>query len=166
MTAAPDPLATPLPGGMVLLGPLGVLLLFRALVSAERAATRDGISAPRDVATLRGVLAGVYDIARSSASGRSEVPPPAALATSAEPSSVQVDPIGTTEAASLLGCSSRNTRDLCRRGVFASARCRSGVWSIERDEVLARLSCAGTGRRLTQRGTGSGNGPVRGAARR
>lgn len=139
MTAAPDPLATPLPGGMVLLGPLGVLMLNRALVTAERTAARDGISAPREVATLRGVLAGVYEAARSSASGRSEVPPPGALAASAAPSTVRVDPIGTSEAASLLNCSTRNVRDLCRRGVFASAQCRSRRWEVERDEVLARV---------------------------
>ncbi|MEV8510835.1 hypothetical protein [Dactylosporangium sp. NPDC051484] len=133
-----DPLATPLPGGLVLLGPAGTLMFWRALVTAETAARRDGIRAPADVAAVRRLLEVAARDARSAVSGSTEVPPPADLARFETTSGVRLDPIGTGEAASLLGCGQRNVRDLCRREVFASAQCRSGVWTIERDEVLAR----------------------------
>ena len=38
--------------------------------------------------------------------------------------------------------SPRNAVDLCRRGVFATARKVGGRWTVERDEVQARLEKA------------------------
>lgn len=39
----------------------------------------------------------------------------------------------------MLGCTDRNVRDLCARGVFATARRDAGgAWVIDRTELLER----------------------------
>jgi hypothetical protein len=57
------------------------------------------------------------------------------------------DPVGTTEAAALLGITPRGVRALCSRGVFETAGVRSGQWWVERSEVAARVR-AGQGGNL------------------
>lgn len=142
MTAQPDPLATSLPGGLVLVGPEGARRLLWAMRAAEQVTRRDGIAPPADYVTLRQVIeAAVWEI-QSAASGRSEVPPPADLASSRASSSsflaTWVDPVGTSEAAAILGCGTRNVRDLCERGVFETAGVRASQWWVERAEVARR----------------------------
>lgn len=131
-----DPVATSLPGGLVLVGPVGVALVRRALDVTLRMAARDGIAAHVSVTRLRAVI----DEA-SAACGRSEVPQHQLPGHSMLPSGSETgDRLGTAEAAVLLSCTSRNVRDLCLRGVFATAVRHRRVWWIARAEVLERVS--------------------------
>lgn len=140
MTGDLHPVATLLPGGMVILGPVGVALLRSSLDVATRLAARDGISIHASVTHLRAV-----SMEASAACGRSEVPQldvPEQSALSSDGSGTG-DRLGTADAAELLRCTERNVRDLCRRGVFATAvRHRSG-WEIATAEVLDRANLRG-----------------------
>jgi len=138
----PDPVATALGGGMVLVGPIGVLRIAAALAASVEVTSRlDGIRPPAVVVGLRELFdAAAAEARRAAASGSAELPRSAAPSSSgASTAPVVVDPVGTAEAAELLGCTTRNVRDLCRRGVFETAAVLAGGWVVSRREVEARL---------------------------
>lgn len=123
----------------MLLGPKGSILLQRALQEAEKIARRDGIPLSPEVQLLKVVLLGAAQKAVTTANGRSALPLLREVQSfKRPPGRVAVDPIGTVEAADLLGCQPRNVRDLCRRGVFVSAAQLGRSWTIERAEIELR----------------------------
>ncbi len=134
----PDPVATPLPGGLMLVGPVGVALIGSALDLAARMSARDGIAIHASVSRLRAAVAEA-----SAACGSAEVPQRPAREHSPTVGSVVGDRLGTAEAAELLGCGERNVRDLCSRGVFATAVRHRRSWVIARAEVLGRADLRG-----------------------
>lgn len=139
MTSRVDPLGAALPGGLTLLGPVGTLLLLRALRTAEHTARQDGIRANADVVRLRSILETAATDARTFLGETAKRSGPNNPPCSAQRSSLLVDPIGAVEAARMLGYSPQYVRTLCRRRDFASAQRRSGRgWLIERDEVATR----------------------------
>ncbi len=134
-------MAIALGGGQVLLGPIGSLLVDRALAIAQVDGRRNGLRPPATFTALQAILERAAAEARSTAGGSAELPHAAdpASSTTSPPSSVMVDPVGTATAAKLLGCSARNIRDLASRGVFETATVRGGCWWVERQEIEARL---------------------------
>ncbi|MFF0862340.1 helix-turn-helix domain-containing protein [Nonomuraea sp. NPDC003560] len=130
----PDPLATGLPGGLVLLGPVGVAYCERALRLAQRAAVRDGAASRPQVrrlaellgAALEAIAAAAQD--RASVSGSAEVPQ--------DPPPPPSEAVGTEEAAELLGITARGVRDLCRRGTLPAVQV-GGRWVIDRADLVA-----------------------------
>ncbi len=151
MTAvpAPDPLVTPLPGGMVLVGPRGSRRLLSAVyVLAEVEERRNGAT-PADLLTLRAALEVAAEQARRNTAEAAEYRAWPAMSSPRRSSSstVGAGSIGTREAARLLGCTDRNVRALCRRGVFDSAVRRAGTWWMERSEVAARITMVRAPRR-------------------
>lgn len=119
-------------GGEVLVGAAAVpwvRLAVQRLVASMRA---DGVQDSDAEAILRAFTV-ARDRLATSADGSSEVP-----IERDSPSSYSVDPITTAEVAEMTNTSTRNAVDLCRRGVFATARRVGGRWMVERDEVLAR----------------------------
>lgn len=134
-----DPLGIALPGGLTLLGPVGTLLLRRALRTAEHTARQDGIRSNADVVRLRAILETSAAAARSFLGETTKRSATNNLPSSLTRSPLLVDPIGAAEAARYLNCSPQYVRALCRRRAFASAQRRSGRgWLIERDEVATR----------------------------
>jgi len=141
VTSRPDPVGTALGSGVVLVGPVGVLRIAAALAAAEATGRRDGVRPPSVFVELRALFEGAAaEARRAAARGSAELPrtaAPSSSATSTAP--VVVDPIGSAEAAELLGCTARNLRDLCCRGVFDTAQILAGRWVVSRREVEARL---------------------------
>lgn len=133
----PDRLVSVMPGGYALLGPDGVRRVLYALHAAQRVSRVDGIEPPAEQRRLRSTLAAVLDGFRSE---HAELPFPPVMRASEASSSEWADPIGTSVAATLLGCTDRNVRSLCGRGVFDTAGVRAGQWVIERAEVLQRAA--------------------------
>jgi hypothetical protein len=144
-----------LAGGFVLVHPAAAGVVSRALAAAEQLQRRDGYLPPADFALLVEVFAVATQEQRSSTAGRSEVPRQRPSAESA-PSvrMVLADPVTAEQAAEILGCTSRNVRDLCSRGVFESAQRNRSGWEIERAEVAERLQ-----------GPNSADSPARGKGR-
>lgn len=139
MTPQMDPLATPMPGGFVMVGPTGAKRLLTALRIAEVYARQTGGRVLPDSLRLRAALevsAERFDSFASETIETPALPDPAGLGMTAT-SLVLLNPIGVTEAARLLHCSEQWVRACCRRGKFASARRRIGGWVLERDEVAA-----------------------------
>lgn len=103
--------------------------------SAERVAMRDGIAPPGRLRRLRAL----WEAAATFAGERGEY---AAAATREESvassSGCWSDPVGSAEAARMLGTSRRNVQALCRRGSFETAGRRDGRWLVERVEAAAR----------------------------
>lgn len=134
MTAEPDPVATPLPGGLVLLGPAGVLVVAAALGKTRQAAKASGYYLRSDSPFQ--ALQRVIEVAAGSASrtgaGTTGIRSEADGAVSA-----RVDVIGVTEAAVILGCTPRWVRARCERGGFVTAHRRGRQWRLARREVLA-----------------------------
>lgn len=119
-------------GGEVLVGPTAVpwvRLAVQRLVASMRV---DGVQDADAEAILR-AFTEARDRLGTSAIGSQEVPIERVSA-----SSCAADPITTTEVAEMTNTGTRNVVDLCRRGVFATARKVGGRWTVERDEVLAR----------------------------
>jgi hypothetical protein len=111
-----------------------VLLLEQAIRAALDAQRRNGLAAPAEVRALSVLVGEAAARVRACAgSGSAAVPFPAV-----GEESVLMDPIDVPEASVLLGCEKRNVRDLCGRGVFASARRVGGRWVMERVEVELR----------------------------
>jgi hypothetical protein len=135
MTGVPDGVALGLGSGQALVGPIGALTVARALEAVERSHRRDGIPPPAHFVALRAVFDAAAAEARRSERGRADGPPMPVL-----PTSGLFDPIDSSEAALLLGVTSRQVRRLCGSGAFASARRSAASWWLERDEVVAR-SC-------------------------
>lgn len=61
---------------------------------------------------------------------------PTAVDYLADPSLSFADPVDAEEVARVLGCKTRNARDLCSRGAFASAVKVGPSWRVERAELM------------------------------
>jgi hypothetical protein len=141
MAAAPDPLATLLGGGQLLIGPAGALYLARALAAAQPTFRHNGTHPPADYSLLRRAVdqaaCEAYALANGTvdhaSSGSTEFRTAADRAGSG-----RSDYIGTREAAGILGCSERYVRTMCRNGAFSTARRRGRRWDLARPEVAAR----------------------------
>jgi len=132
-----------LPDGYVLVAPQSAGVIQRSLEKVAELQRRDGLPASPAFQVLVAVFAQATAEARASEAGRSEVPQQrlvAASVASDRGSVVLVDPVSAEQAAELLGCSSRNVRDLCFREVFDSAQRTRAGWEIERAEVQERAS--------------------------
>lgn len=126
----PDPVATMLPGGWVLLGPVGVGYCERALRLLKRTAARDGIGAPPEVRALTSTLVSALG---TSDAGSAEVPNEAPLSAS---SSLEMGPVSAGTAAEYLEITDRGVRDLCARGALSAERV-AGRWVIDRADLRA-----------------------------
>ncbi|GGQ23651.1 hypothetical protein GCM10010140_62410 [Streptosporangium pseudovulgare] len=135
----PDRLATVLPGGWVLLGPVGAGYCERALRAAARAAARDGIQAPPEVRALTQLL--VIAVG-TSVCGRAEV---SDEADSSGLLLVGSGPVGTGTAAEHLGITDRGVRDLCARGALPAERI-AGRWLIDLADLGAYAEQRSRGR--------------------
>lgn len=137
-----SPIGVALAGGEVLLGPVGVEYARRALVVALSVHHRNGRTPPAGLVELAEVLTAGSERAQArstSASTSAEVSAAGAGAQSRELDDL-LDPITTKEAATMLGCTTRNVTDRCARKAFVSARKTPAGWLVERDEVLERLA--------------------------
>lgn len=122
-------------GGEVLLrSDRSLAVVAGALGIAARAARRDGIGLPADVAEL--VQALKLGLARmSSVSGTSE------FRTEADWEDSEAEELVTTqEAAQLMKTTERNVRALCQRGSLVTARRIGRRWVMDRADVLGRQS--------------------------
>ena len=113
--------------------PRGAYLLLHCMADAEKWWKRNGGGGPAGWRELYVELGRV-----AIAAGMMPMLPGRPAVESAQ--ATFANPIGTTQAAHLLGITPRGVRDLCVRGVLASAAKRSRGWVMERDEVLARAT--------------------------
>lgn len=142
----PDPVATALGNGLVLLGSLGSRRLLGALRIALKDPRSGGGTVPPDVVRLLDVLTAAVQQPGGFRGETDQVSLGQRQAASAavSPLLVVADPIGCVEAAALLRCSPQWIRALCRRGAFRTAQQRGGSWWIERGEVAARVNEPGS----------------------
>jgi hypothetical protein len=136
-----DVVAMELPGGWVLLSPVGTLVCAGALARVEQYARRDGGRPSSSYTATSQVLRRAAQHARTGV----DVSTPVAEETSGAPWTRMLDPVDTAAVAQVLGCTESNVRDLCRRHVFASAAKWGRVWLVERDEVEALAARRGRG---------------------
>lgn len=115
------------------IGPQAALLLLSSMEAARSWWRRNGTGPPAGWAEVYEVL-GRVAIAGGTRPLLVRTRPPVEAAVAF------TDPIGATQAAYLLRITPRGVRDLCRRGVLATARRRPGGWVIERAEVEARAA--------------------------
>lgn len=120
-----------LPGGVVLLTGSALADVVRALQTAQHVTRRDGY-APNErwTALLADLRAALEEAGASARAGSAEVPQVAPL-----PASDVEELVGTAEVARMLGCGTRNVRDLHARGVLDSGRLLGGRLLFERVEV-------------------------------
>ena len=133
MTAAPGPRipSVQLLGPAVLLQGPAVLHVQRVVEAGIRETfRRDGIPASPGLMDVLHALTVAADQVRMSASGQDDV---AARALSAQ--SQTTAPIGTKEAAALLGYTPRHTQRIARS--LGGHRAPGGAWTFARDEVEA-----------------------------
>jgi hypothetical protein len=147
----------------VVVRPGGAVLLLAAMTGAERYWAQHGAVPPAGWSELYGTLAAVAGSGSGTAvlplrhGGGGSAPSPTSV--------VMVDPVNTSEAAEMLGCTARNVRGLCRRGAFESAGHRGSGWVMERVEVLARAA-GHTGGTSPNPGRGAQHGAGTEAVRR
>lgn len=136
-----------------LLGDAGVRHIFRCVEYAEREEIRrNGWSPPATLNQPRKLLAlAVQEITGSTTTERGVAAAAPAVSASARGSAEvpraktpagwsQIEWTPTREAAEMLGCTDRNVRDLCARGVFVTARRDTGgSWFVDRTELLERV---------------------------
>ena len=127
-------LVTELIGGEVLLHRDGVRYAEYAMRAALASQRRNGLPSPPNAVALYRALHTATGRLHASATGSPELPPLAVAG-----SSTVMDTISAPAAARLLGCTARNVRDLCARGVLTGTRA-GGRWHVDRVEVQARLS--------------------------
>ncbi len=147
MTAARAPdVAQYVAPGVVLLGPLGVRLVRRAVeVTADLMQRRDGIGPPpqlRELAEVLGAASAALGTGPRAAGGTAE--PPGRRDRAA--SGVQDDPVDVVEVAQVLECSPGYVRRLCRTGQLESARLVRGRWLVTAVEVEALRAARTQGR--------------------
>ncbi|MGX7681344.1 helix-turn-helix domain-containing protein [Jatrophihabitans sp. DSM 45814] len=126
--------AVELPGGvMVLWGP-GAMIADQAMRAAVASQRRNGLPVRAQVQSVADLASRCAQMASAtSAHGSAEVPHVLDLQ-----ESLSDNAISTEEARKMLGCTERNVRDLCKRGVLESARLIDGRWRIDRAEVHGR----------------------------
>ncbi len=127
-------LVTELVGGEVLLHRDGVRYAEQAMRAALASQRRNGLPSPPDAVALYRALHTAVGRLHASATGSPALPPLAVAA----PLTV-MDTISVPAAAQLLGCTDRNVRDLCARGVLTGTR-DGGRWHVDRVEVHARAN--------------------------
>ncbi len=127
-------LVTELTGGEILLHRDGVRWVEMALRAALVSQRRNGLPSPPAAVALYRALHTATSRLQASASGSAELPPLTVAGTL-----TVMDTIPTSVAARLLGCSARNVRDLCSRGVLTGTRA-GGRWHVDRVEVQARAT--------------------------
>lgn len=143
----PDPVAQVLPGGMLLLGPVGALLVARALSTAVRVERVNGDGRPSEAA-LRLLAAAEFaaEAARGAATAgqTSDNSGNAYFRNGSPRSSLQpvvgatAGFVGTREAAARLRVTDRQVRNLAARGVLASRRA-GRRWLVNEADVAARV---------------------------
>ena len=112
----------------VLLAPEDAAYLARLLADSARALGRHGVYLPDRAVTLARFLADASSDVRASTPAT-----PSELLVSSE--STDADPlIDTATAAEVLGCTTANVRDLCRRGRLQGVR-HNGRWLVEQTSL-------------------------------
>lgn len=120
-------------GGEVLVG-TGAVPWMRHLMQRAVAASRVNGARDLDAEAFLEAFTAAQNRARCSAPGTARLP----LGADLRPSML-IDPIGSEEAALMLGCTPENVRRLCRREALGAARLVGKSWQIERAEVAARM---------------------------
>lgn len=127
-------LVTELVGGEVLLHRDGVRYAEQAMRAAFVSQRRNGLPSPPAAVALYRALHTAVGRLQASGCGSAELPPLAVAG-----SSTGMDTMTAPAAARLLGCTDRNVRDLCARGVLTGTRA-GGRWHVDRVEVQARAT--------------------------